>query len=266
MQTWYNHACIIDYSILTHLTSITGRYLYLMWIEDRLEKWKWIKTNLFNKQVENIFFSSNYSTWYLYKNCFQECISSKFFHKTFLFLLLSRVREVFFRTVLHLFFLFPSEPHAIYHSFLLLFILFMQAFKHVHVCICTNLYTVYLYHHCHSRLYHICFNFFVCGTEEDRARVLASSVQSLSRFRLFSTPWTAARQVSLSITNSQSSPKLMSIESVMPSNYFILCCPLLLPSSIFPSITVFSNESALCIRWPKYWSFSFKGKLNWLNR
>lgn len=56
MQTWYNHACIIDYSILTHLTSITGRYLYLMWIEDRLEKWKWIKTNLFNKQVENIFF------------------------------------------------------------------------------------------------------------------------------------------------------------------------------------------------------------------
>ena len=70
------------------------------------------------------------------------------------------------------------------------------------------------------------------------------------------TPWTAAHQASLSITNSRSLPKLMSIESVMPSNYFILC-PLLLPPSIFPSIRVFSNESAVCIRWPKYWSFSF---------
>ena len=70
------------------------------------------------------------------------------------------------------------------------------------------------------------------------------------------TPWTAARQASLSITNSQSSPKPMSIESVMPSDHLILCCPLLLPSSIFPSIRVFSNESALHIRWPKYWSFS----------
>ena len=71
------------------------------------------------------------------------------------------------------------------------------------------------------------------------------------------TPWTAACQASLSITNSQSLLKLMSIESVMPSNHLILCCPLLLLSSIFPSIRVFSNESALCIRWPKYWSFSF---------
>ena len=71
------------------------------------------------------------------------------------------------------------------------------------------------------------------------------------------TPWTAARQASLSITNSQSLLKLMSIESVMPSNQFILCHPLLLPPSIFPSIRVFSNESALHIRWPKYWSFSF---------
>ena len=68
---------------------------------------------------------------------------------------------------------------------------------------------------------------------------------------------TAERQVSLSITNSQSLPKLMSIELVMPSNHFILCCPLLLPSSIFSSIRVFSNESVLCIRWPVYWSFSF---------
>ena len=85
-----------------------------------------------------------------------------------------------------------------------------------------------------------------------------SSVQSLSCVQLFATPWTAAPQASLSITNSQSPPKPMSIESVMPSNYIILCCPLLLLPSIFPSIRVFSNESALPIRWPKYWSFSFK--------
>ena len=71
------------------------------------------------------------------------------------------------------------------------------------------------------------------------------------------TPWTAARQASLSITSSQSLLKLMSIKSVMPSNHFILCCPLLLPPSIFPSIRVFSDESALHIRWPKYWNFSF---------
>ena len=70
-------------------------------------------------------------------------------------------------------------------------------------------------------------------------------------------PWTAARQASLSITNSRSSLKLMSIESVMPSSHLILCCPLLLPPSIFPRIRVFSNESVLYIRWPKYWSFSF---------
>ena len=82
-------------------------------------------------------------------------------------------------------------------------------------------------------------------------------VQSLSRVRLFATPWIAERQASLSITNSRSPPKLISIESVMPSNHLILCCPLLLLASIFPSIRVFSNESALCIRWPKYWSFSF---------
>ena len=84
-----------------------------------------------------------------------------------------------------------------------------------------------------------------------------SSVQLLSRVRIFATPWTTAHQASLSITNSRSLPKLMSIELVMPSNHLILCCPLLLPPSIFPSIRVFSNESTLCIRWPKYWSFSF---------
>ena len=84
-----------------------------------------------------------------------------------------------------------------------------------------------------------------------------SSVQSLSRVRLFVTSWTAACEASLSITNSRSLLKPMSIESVMPSNRLILCCPLLLPPSIFPSIRVFSNDSALRIRWPKYWSFSF---------
>ena len=84
-----------------------------------------------------------------------------------------------------------------------------------------------------------------------------SSVQSLSHVQLFVTPWAAACQASLSITNSWSLLRLMAIESVMSSNHLILCLPLLLPPSIFPSIRVFSNESALRIRWPKYWSFSF---------
>ena len=83
------------------------------------------------------------------------------------------------------------------------------------------------------------------------------SVQSLSRVRLFGNPWTAALQASLSITNSWRSLRLMSIESVMPSSHLILCHPLILLPSIFPSFRVFSNESALHIRWPKYWSFSF---------
>ena len=85
-----------------------------------------------------------------------------------------------------------------------------------------------------------------------------SSVQSLSRIQLFVTPWTAARQASLSITNTWSLPKLMSIQSVMSSSHLILSFSLLLLPSIFPSIKVFSNESALYIRWPKYWSFSLK--------
>ena len=84
-----------------------------------------------------------------------------------------------------------------------------------------------------------------------------SSVQLFSRVRLFVIPWTAAHQASVSITNSLSLLKLMSFESVMPSNYLILCYPLLLLTSIFPSIRVFSNESVLYIRWPKDWSFSF---------
>ena len=84
-----------------------------------------------------------------------------------------------------------------------------------------------------------------------------SAVQSLSHVRLFETPWIAAHQASLSITNSPSLLKLMSIESVMSSNHLILCRPLLLPPSVFPNIRVFSNESVLGIRWSKYWSFSF---------
>ena len=87
--------------------------------------------------------------------------------------------------------------------------------------------------------------------------VLFSSVQSLSRVQLFAATWTAAHQASLSFINAQSWLKFMSIESVMPYNHFILCRPLLLLPSIFPSIRVFSNESVLLIRWPKYWSFSF---------
>ena len=84
-----------------------------------------------------------------------------------------------------------------------------------------------------------------------------SSVQSLRHVQLFATPWSAARQASLSITKSWSLLKLMSIESMMPSSHLILCCPLLLLPSIFPSIRVFSTESVLHFRWPKYWSFSF---------
>ena len=93
--------------------------------------------------------------------------------------------------------------------------------------------------------------------EFSRQEYWFSSVQSLSRVQLFVTSWTAASQASLSITNSQSLLKLMSIESVMPSNHLILCHPLLLLPPIPPSIRVFSNESTLRMRWPKYWSFSF---------
>ena len=88
-------------------------------------------------------------------------------------------------------------------------------------------------------------------------RLPAQSVQLLSRVRLFATPWITARQASLSITNSQSLLKLMSIKSVMPSSHLILCRPLLFLPPIPPSIKVFSNESTLHMRWPKYWSFSF---------
>ena len=103
----------------------------------------------------------------------------------------------------------------------------------VHRCVCVYMY-IYIYTH-----------------------IYISSVELLSHVRLFATPWTAAHQASLSITNSQRLLKLMSIESVMPSNHLIICCPLLLLPSIFPSIRVSSNESVLHIRWPKDWSFNF---------
>ena len=90
---------------------------------------------------------------------------------------------------------------------------------------------------------------------------LFQSVQSLSHVRLFATPWPAAHEASLAITNSQSLLRLMSIESVMPSNHLILCLPLLLLPSVFPSIRIFSSKSVLCIRWPKCWSFSFSLQL-----
>ena len=100
--------------------------------------------------------------------------------------------------------------------------------------------------------------FSICSTNWEAPRgVQFSSIQSLSHVRLFATPRTAACQASLSITNYRSPPKPISIESVMPSNHLILCHSLLLLPSIFPSIRVFSNESTLRMRWPKYWSFSF---------
>ena len=109
----------------------------------------------------------------------------------------------------------------------------------------------------HSSFLELSYCNLITGALSIRNRVQFSSVQSLSRFRLLVTLWTTAHQASLSITNSRSSPKPMSIESVMPSNHLILCHSLLLLPSIFPSIRVFSNESTLRIRRPKYWSFSF---------
>ena len=100
---------------------------------------------------------------------------------------------------------------------------------------------------------HVIFDFSVIKI----LNIQFSSVQSLSHVRLFVTPWIAACQASLFITNSRSSFRLMCIKSVMPSSHLILCCPLLLLPSIPPSIRVFSNESTLCMRWPKYWGFSF---------
>ena len=114
--------------------------------------------------------------------------------------------------------------------------------------------------HSHSYKHSLIWTY-VCAPEflPEPSLILSSQlVQSLSRVRLFVTPWSAACQASLSITNSRSLLKLVSIESVMPSNHLILCHPLLLPPLIFPSIRAFSNESALHIRLPRYWSFSFR--------
>ena len=117
-----------------------------------------------------------------------------------------------------------------------------------------------------SLLYSFCFSHLLAGCQHpgwpwmlyvETTKLMLPSVQSLSRVRLFATPWIAAHQASLSITNSQSSLKLTCIESVMPSSHLILCRPLLLLSPIPPSIRVFSNESTLRMGWPKYWSFSF---------
>ena len=108
-----------------------------------------------------------------------------------------------------------------------------------------------------SRVHHLLHEGCVIHSRKHTVVSRFSSVQSLSHVQLFASPWAIAHQVSLSITNSQSLPKLMSIELVMPSNHLTLCRPFLFLPSIFPSIRVFSNESALLIRWPKHWSFSF---------
>ena len=107
---------------------------------------------------------------------------------------------------------------------------------------------------CHTNAWHHTSHHIISG---ETYYLQFSSVQSLSHAWLIETPWTAARQAFPSITNSRSPPKPMSIESVIPSNHLILCYPLLLLPSIFPTISIFSSESALHIRWPKYWSFSF---------
>ena len=103
------------------------------------------------------------------------------------------------------------------------------------------------------RTTHFTSNFLILNSQS----LDSTLVQLLSLVQLFASPWTAAHKASLSFTISQSSLELMSIELMVPYNHLVLCCPLLLPPSIFPSIRVFSSEAVLCIRWPKYWSFSF---------
>ena len=135
-----------------------------------------------------------------------------------------------------------------------LFLLFLCLKESREILKCINAQLIYMFKF-KSNHYKKCNQH--CLAKQKEASVQFSSVQSLSRVQLFATPWTAARQACQSIINSRSLLKFMSVESVMPSNHLILCHPLLLPPSIFPSIRVFSNESALHIRWPKYWSFSF---------
>ena len=132
-------------------------------------------------------------------------------------------------------------------------------YTHIHIYVCMYMkplcICVYI---CIYTYMNVCICIFVCSCTHTHTHThIYISDQSLSRVRLFATPWIAACQASLSITNSQSSLRLMSIESVMPSSYLILCHPLLLLPPITPSISVFSNESTFHMRWPKYWSFSF---------
>jgi len=153
--------------------------------------------------------------------------------------------------------------YILLYVLLLLLLIIVIIIQHIIVCYCYNL-------NCYIQVYskviqlHIyIFNIYIYSVTYTHIYIYitnsqrVSSVQLLSRVQLFVTPRTAAHQASLSITNSESPPKPMSIKSVMPSNHLILCHPLLLLPSIFPSIRVFSNESAFHIRWPRYWSFSF---------
>ena len=119
------------------------------------------------------------------------------------------------------------------------------------------IYNTYTHTHTHTHMYICIYSWLMDNFVNPYYYNQFSSVQSLSRVRLFATPWIAARQASLSITDSRSWLKLMSIKSVMSSSHLILCCPLLLLPPMPPSIRVFYNESTRCMRWPKYWSFSF---------
>ena len=140
----------------------------------------------------------------------------------------------------------PSNHLILYHPLLFLLSIFLSISTTTEACVPTTAW---------PRLFPVCLE----PRAQQHPQDQFSSVQSLIHVRLFATPWTAACQASLSITNSRSLLKLMSIELLVPSNHLILCCPLLslLSPSIFPSIRVFSNESVLRIGWPKYWSFSF---------
>ena len=138
--------------------------------------------------------------------------------------------------------------HIYTHTYIHLYTYFLDSFLlEVTIIYWVEFPTLY------SRSFLLTYFILICRT----IHILISLVQSLMHAQLFATPWTAAYQASLSITNSQSLLKLISIELVVPPNHLILCRPLLLLPSIFPSIRVFSSESVLCIRWPKYWSFSF---------
>ena len=164
-------------------------------------------------------------------------------------------KEGFFLIHVYLFISKPQCYLTSHHLFLRLLLCFKWPVVSViaySCCCCFYIFTetreIFLKHK---------YNYIVFPAWKSSVTSHFSSVQSLSCVQLFVTPWITARQTSLPITNSLSLPKPMSIESVMPSNHLILCRPLLLLPSIFPSIKVFSNESALRIRWPKYWSFSF---------